>query len=66
MRRLILAAVLYGVLLAASLATLTDWRIRLATVAVICMFAARTLWQPRRPEREEPPWGRPADTDHGP
>ena len=60
MRSQVVAAVLYGALLVASLTTLTDWRIRTATVAVILMFAARTLWQPRRRNGEKP-WGRAAD-----
>jgi len=51
---------MYGALVVASLLTLSDWRIRLATVAVVLMFAGRTLWQPR-PAAGEKPWGREAD-----
>ncbi|MGH3181564.1 MAG: hypothetical protein ACRDOE_06620 [Streptosporangiaceae bacterium] len=56
---------LYAGLLVASLATLSDWRIRLGTVAVVLLFAGRTLWQPRRPDGEPAsrPWGRPADVN---
>ena len=54
--------VLYGGLLVASLETLSDWRIRLATVAVIAMFAARTLWQ-KRAVAAAKPWGREADEE---
>jgi len=57
-----LAMVLYGGLLVASLETLSDWRIRLATVAVIAMFAARTLWQ-KRAVAAAKPWGREADEE---
>ena len=67
MRSAALAAVLYGGLLVASLVTLTDWRIRLVTVAVILMFAARTLWQPRprTPGIDAALRGRPADVVSG-
>jgi hypothetical protein len=58
--RMAAAMALYGALLVASLATLGDWRIRLATVAVVLLFAGRTLWAPRRTAPR--PWGREADT----
>ena len=58
--RLVGAMVLYAALLVLSLATLGDWRIRLATMVVILLFAGRTLWQPRR-NAAPAPWGREAD-----
>ena len=58
--RRLAAMAMYGALVVASLLTLSDWRIRLATVAVVLMFAGRTLWQPR-PAAGEKPWGREAD-----
>ncbi len=61
--RLLAAGVLYGALLVASLVTLSDWRIRLATVAVVLLFAGRTVWTPRRPAPR--PWGRDADVADG-
>ncbi len=61
--RLIAAGVLYGALLVASVATLSDWRIRLVTVAVVLLFAGRTMWAPRRPAPK--PWGREADVADG-
>jgi len=54
------AMALYGVLLVLGLTTLSEWRIRLVTVAVIALFAGRTLWQPRI-EAAPAPWGREAD-----
>ncbi|HUX66814.1 MAG TPA: hypothetical protein VMV31_04935 [Terriglobales bacterium] len=62
--RIAVGMALYGALLVASLATLSDWRIRLATVAVILLFAGRTLWQPRRTEAPRP-FGREADLAPG-
>ena len=62
--RLGVAMALYSGLLVASLATLSDWRIRLVTVAVVLLFAGRTLWQPRRTESPRP-WGREADLPPG-
>ncbi|HWG36120.1 MAG TPA: hypothetical protein VN690_00225 [Terriglobales bacterium] len=55
-----MAMVLYGAVLVAALTTLSDWRIRLVTVAIVLLFAGRTLWQPRRTPSDEP-WGRAAD-----
>jgi len=63
-KKLIGAMALYGVLLVLSLTTLSDWRIRLATVAVIALFAGRTLWQPAWQPRSGAvvaPGGREAD-----
>ena len=58
-KRLIVPMVLYAALLGLSLATLSDWRIRLVTVAIIALFAGRTLWQPR--SAAPAPWDREAD-----
>ena len=57
--RLAMAMLMYAALLAASLLTLSDWRIRLVTVAIVLLFAGRTLWAPRKPAPS--PLGREAD-----
>ncbi|MGH9477241.1 MAG: hypothetical protein ACRD1C_13070 [Terriglobales bacterium] len=65
--RIAAAMVLYAGLLAAALATLSDWRIRLVTVAVVLLCAGRTLWAPRKAAPS--PFSREADgggTQEGP
>ncbi|HET9784561.1 MAG TPA: hypothetical protein VFP94_06310 [Terriglobales bacterium] len=59
MMRLAMAMLMYAALLAASLWTLSDWRIRVVTVAIVLLFAGRTLWAPRKPAPT--PFGREAD-----
>jgi|GEM_PF-3727711 len=63
--RLAVAMALYGAVLVAALTTLSDWRIRLVTVAIVLLFAGRTLWQPRRGPSEELR-GRAADVEDRP
>ncbi|TAN23435.1 MAG: hypothetical protein EPN33_04610 [Acidobacteria bacterium] len=59
--RTLVAMVLYAALIVAALATLSDWRIRLVTVAIVLLFAGRTLWTPHK---EAPsPVGREADRE---
>ncbi|MGH9488821.1 MAG: hypothetical protein ACRD04_14710 [Terriglobales bacterium] len=57
--RLLVAMSLYGALLVACLLTLSDWRIRVVTVAIVLLFAGRTLWSPR--QAAPSPVGRGAD-----
>ncbi|HET9784639.1 MAG TPA: hypothetical protein VFP94_06745 [Terriglobales bacterium] len=58
--RMLVAMALYVALIVAALATLSDWRIRLVTVAIVLLFAGRTLWAPRKSAPS--PAGREADT----
>ncbi|MGH9467538.1 MAG: hypothetical protein ACRD1Y_09290 [Terriglobales bacterium] len=57
--RMAAAMLLYGGLLVAVLLTLSDWRIRLVTAAIVLLFAGRTLWAPRKDAPS--PVGRDAD-----
>ncbi len=59
--RLLVAMSLYGALLVACLLTLSDWRIRVVTVAIVLLFAGRTLWTPHKSAPS--PAGREADAE---
>ena len=53
MNRLWLALGLYAVLAGLAWSTLSDQKFRLATLAILAMFAVRTLTWSRKREREE-------------